>query len=187
MNYKKLTDYASNKVNPFLDIAAHHIQIGERSVIISTKNPDLIVDTDGNVKGHAVLMRKTKVDKAQFTKIFIGGISAFYNLSKSAIKMFGYITTVIKPNADSFFFDLDECKAFTGYSAKNTIFNALAELTGTEIIARGKNPYHYYINPTIFFNGNRLILLEDFQVDDKLGLENDETVIQNFEARKGID
>ncbi len=186
MNYKKLTDYAPNKVNPFLDAAVHHIQIGEKRVIMTTKNPDLIVDTDGNVKGHAVLMRKTKVDKAQFTKIFIGGISSFYDLSKSAIKMFGYITTVIKPNADSFFFDLDECKAFTGYNAKNTIFNALAELTGNEIIARGKNPYHYYINPTIFFNGDRLTLLDDFEVDNKLGLDNNEAVIQNFEAQKTI-
>lgn len=188
MKYKKLTDYSTNKQNPFLRDTVHHIEKGDKQVIMSTKEPDLIIDSDGVVKGHTVFVRKTKVDKARFTKIFLSGVSAFYDLSKSAMKVFGYIVNSIKPNSDSFNFDLDDCKEFTGYSAKNTIFNALAELAENKIIARGKNPYHYYINPTFFFNGDRLSLLEQYVIIDT---QNSEKALPNnqtnlFEDKKPI-
>jgi hypothetical protein len=34
-----------------------------------------------------------------------------------------------------------------------------------KFIARGPNPYKYYINPTIFFNGDRLTFIEQYELE----------------------
>jgi hypothetical protein len=34
-------------------------------------------------------------------------------------------------------------------------------------IARGPNPFVYYINPTIFFNGDRLTFVEQYELEKK--------------------
>lgn len=45
---------------------------------------------------------------------------------------------------------------YTGYQSDTSVFKGLAMLLSSEIIARGKTDYIYFINPLIFFNGNRI-------------------------------
>jgi hypothetical protein len=168
MKYNKLTDHSLNKKNPFFEDTVEHIVKGQKTIFYTGKSPDLIISQEGEVKGHSIFARKTKIDKAEFMKVYKTGLANWYDLSKSAIKIFAFISSILKPNKDYFDFDLDDCKAFTGYSSKNTILNAISELIANKFIARGSNPYKYFINPTIFFNGNRLIFLEQFDIiDDK--------------------
>jgi hypothetical protein len=166
MKYNKLTNHVLNRKNPFLEDTISHVVKGDKTIFFSNKTPDLIIDSEGAVRGSAILARKVKVDKAEFMKIYKTGLANWYDLSKSAIKMFAYVSNKLKPNSDNFDFDLEDCKEFTGYAAKNTILNALTELIDNKFIARGANPYKYYINPTIFFNGNRLTFLEQIDIID---------------------
>jgi hypothetical protein len=168
MKYNKLTNHGLNKINPFLNDTIHHVDKGNKTVLIASKDPDLIVDSDGNVRGHSILARKVKVDRAQFMKVYHSGLSNWYDLSKASIKVFAYIANLLKPNSDSFDFDLEDCKTFTGYAAKNTILSAISELIDNKFIARGSNPYKYFVNPTIFFNGDRLTLLDQYEVEPLL-------------------
>lgn len=165
MKYNKLTNHGLNKVNPFLNDTIYHVEKGNKTVLIASKDPDLIIDSDGNVKGHSILARRVKVDRAQFMKVYLTGLANWYDLSKAAIKVFAYIAHTLKPNGDSLDFDLEDCKAFTGYAAKNTIISGISELIDNKFIARGSNPYKYFVNPTIFFNGDRLSLLEQYEVE----------------------
>ncbi len=167
MKYNKLTEYGSNRVNPFLDDTLQHIEKGEKTLLFGQKNPDLIIDSDSVVKGHSLFARKVTVDKAKFMKIFMTGLSNWFDLSKAGIKMFAYVANQIEPNRDNFIFDLEDCKAFTGYSSKNSIFSGLAELVENKFIARGPAFNIYYINPTIFFNGDRLTFIEQYEVEKK--------------------
>ena len=59
---------------------------------------------------------------------------------------------------------------YTNYKSKNSILSGLSELLENRFIARGSNPYKYYLNPTIFFNGDRLTLVKHFEVDEKKSL-----------------
>lgn len=165
MKYNKLTEYDSNRVNPFLDETVQHIEKGEKTLLFANKDPDLIIDSNGSVKGHSLFARKQKVDKAKFMKVFMSGLSNWFDLSKAGIKVFAYVANQIEPNRDSFIFDLDDCKEFTGYAAKNTIFSGLAELVENKFIARGPAFNIYYINPTVFFNGDRLTFIEQYELD----------------------
>jgi hypothetical protein len=75
---------------------------------------------------------------------------------------------------------------YTGYNAKKTILNALSELLENKFIARGSNPYHYFINPTIFFNGDRLIFLEQYEVAGKEKIKKEKLKTGN-EDKKPIE
>jgi hypothetical protein len=53
----------------------------------------------------------------------------------------------------------------TGYKSKKTIFTGLSELLENKFIARGNHPYKYFINPTIFFNGDRITFLKQYEIE----------------------
>ncbi len=163
--YRKINEHNLNKANPFLEDTVQHIEKGEKTLLFGQKNPDLIIDSDSQVKGHSLFARKVTVDKAKFMKVFMTGLSNWFDLSKAGIKVFAYVANQVSPNRDTFDVDFDECKAFTGYKGTSTILSALAELMDNKFIARGPNPYKYYINPTIFFNGDRLTFIEQYEVE----------------------
>jgi hypothetical protein len=167
MKYNKLSVHPLNKANPFLQDTIRHIEKGERTLFFSDRKADLILDHEGVVKGHTVFARKQEVDKAQFTKIFNTSLFNWFDLSKAAIRVFAYIVETLKKDQDSFEFDLEACKLFTKYAATNTILSGLAELIDNQFIARGSHAYKYFINSTVFFNGNRLTLIEDYELVEK--------------------
>ena len=177
MRYNKLTEYESNRVNPFLDDTLQHIEKGEKTLLFGQKNPDLIIDSDSKVKGHSLFARKVSIDKAKFMKVFMTGLSNWFDLSKAGIKVFAYVANQVQPNRDTFIFDLDNCKEFTGYSAKNSILSGLAELVENKFIARGPAFNIYYINPTVFFNGDRLTFVEQYEIE-KTELQNETESVQ---------
>lgn len=181
MKYNKLKQ-SYNRENPFLNETVQHVEKGEKTLLFGQKNPDLIVDNEGSVRGHSLFARKVQVDKAKFMKVFMTGLSNWFDLSKAGIKVFAYIANRVEPNRDSFDFDIEDCREFTGYSGKNTILSGLAELVDNRFIARGPNPYKYYINPTIFFNGDRLTFIEQYELEKKGEslIESKETPQESF-------
>lgn len=172
MKYYKLNQ-SYNRENPFLSETVQHVEKGEKTLLFGQKDPDLIIDSNSEVKGHSLFARKVQVDKAKFMKVFMTGLSNWFDLSKAGIKVFAYVANQIIPNRDSFDFDMDDCRKFTGYSGKNTILSGLAELIDNRFIARGPNPYKYYINPTIFFNGDRLTFIEQYELETKAKLDQE--------------
>ena len=182
MAYNKITDFVLNEGNPFLPATVVHVEKGEKTLLFGQKNPDLIIDSDSQVKGHSLFARKVTVDKAKFMKVFMSGLTNWFDLSKPAIKVFAYIAETLEPNRDSVEFSLEKCKAFTGFKAQKTILSALAELAANQFIARGPHPYKYFINPTIFFNGDRLTFIEQYEVEknDTDLLEAEKTPQESF-------
>jgi hypothetical protein len=86
---------------------------------------------------------------------------------------------------DELLFDLKDCKAFTGYSSKESVFNGIAELLKNEIIARGRNPYRYYANPSIFYKGDRIVLVTEYREKRVKALEN-VNQLDLFESKKPV-
>jgi len=165
MKYKKLTSFAVNDKNPFIEDILE-IEISNRRKMIAGKSSSLIVDREGEVIGEQVFAILEKVDRASFTKVFKRGWLGMFDLSKAAIKVFSYITIASKPNKDRVFFDMKECKEHTGYKTHQPINTGLAELIEKEFIARTDKSYLYYVNPTMFFNGSRAKLVTMYQFDD---------------------
>lgn len=186
MKYNKLSAHPFNKVNPFLQETLHHIEKGERKLFFSDSKADLLIDHHGAVKGHSLFARKQEVDKAQFTKIFKTSLCNWFDLSKSAMRVFAYIADILEKNQDSFEFDLEKCKLFTKYSATNSILSGLAELIDNQFIARGNHPYKYFINSAVFFNGNRLTLIEEYELVEKRELPTTSDFAREMPQEKAV-
>ena len=162
-----LLDFAKNKENPFLKEAVEQIQ---QSIVKKYKNTSgtsrnailQAVNSEGELVGHTSFIQQIEVDEEQFTKIYLSQFSAFWNLKTQAIRVFGYIMTKLVPKQDLFSFFLDECMEHTGYKSEKSIYIGLASLLQNHIIARGRNDSHYFINPMIAFNGDRVTFAKTY-------------------------
>jgi len=91
-----------------------------------------------------------------------------FKLSQRGVRVFSYITTIVKPNKDTVLFDMEDALDFTKYKKEQSILHGLEELIEHEIIARSTKHYKYYINPNLFFNGSRLTLIKQYVKDERL-------------------
>lgn len=169
--YIPIGDFPKYEENPFMLQTIEHIERGQKSIILGTEKNSAIVDTQtGEVLANRLFVRRIPTDKAGFVKVYISHLSKWlYNLSKPAIKLLAYVFEILPISKDKIFLDIDECKEYTGYSSAATITKAIGELLSHEILARTKRTGWYYINPTVFFNGNRLTLIDQYYIE---GSEN---------------
>ena len=164
--YKSIKAFKANEGNPFIEEVVTHVDKGDKFILIGNKKSDLLIDgTTSEVKAHTVMAKRTKIDRAQFVKLYTSTIRGWFDLSKTAMKVFSYVAVTTKPNQDHFVLVLEDCMEFTGYKTRKSILQGLAELIDNNIIARSKTSFIYYINPSFFFNGDRLTLLEQYEVE----------------------
>jgi len=160
--YNKIKKFDANKTNPFFESLVTNIQVGNKNIIAGSSNKLLVNKDTGEVEAHTVFMKNQKVDKNSFIKIYVKNISQFFDLPSSAMKVLWYIFSITRIGIDTIYFDMTACKEFTKYSSKATITNALAQLIEHKFIARSTSVNLYFINPTIFFNGNRISFINSY-------------------------
>jgi hypothetical protein len=160
MKYKSLTKQVVFDENPFVERAIEDIKIVQKTQLIRPQNGkeiQLIVNSgSGEIAGHTAFMRYVEVDEEQFAKVYLSQFAAFWELTRPAIRTFGYILTRLKPKEDFFYFDMEDCMTYTKYTHRNNILTGLACLIECGIIARSSKSYKYFINPLVVFNGNRV-------------------------------
>lgn len=167
----KLTDFQVYTENPFLEQIATTIKTRRKSVQVARKNISLTNTETGETEDETIFMSiQEKVDKEQFSKIFVGQTQYLYDLSNTATKVFFYFLNALKINQASVLFDINECKTITKLKDKHTIYKALAELVDKKIIARETRPHIYWINPQVIFNGDRMVIIKQYYVDKQLQL-----------------
>lgn len=164
---RKLTDFAKNEENPFLEqaiegIEQHIVKKYKNTLVGSNKAIVTMANVDTGELFATSYMRQVQVDEEQFVKIYLDNFKSFFNLSQSAIRVFGYIMECMRPKKDVIYFDREECMKYTGYTSDVTIYKALTELLEAEIIARGKSEYLWFINPMIAFNGDRVSFVNTY-------------------------
>lgn len=157
-----LASYQLNQENPFLKNAIEQVEknVVKRYKTAGTTDKKAILqafdEETGEILGHTQFIKQIEVDEEKFAKLYLSNFSSFFDLKPQALKVFGYIMSVLIPNKDEFVFLLDDCMKYTGYKAKSSVFQGLGQLVSNEIIARGKTDFLYFINPMVFFNGNRI-------------------------------
>ena len=158
------------KKNPFI------VDEDGRFVLdVKTKNTKIyrgggneaIVNTDtGEITGQTTFIQTQKVDSNQFAKLFVNEIKNLLDLSQTTYKMLLYIMTLLKPNKDEIYIFVPDVMEHCNWKNKPTVYKAIKELIQNEIIAPSWKPNIYFINPSILFNGDKLILVKAYQKDD---------------------
>jgi hypothetical protein len=125
-------------------------------------------------------MRFIEVEEEKFAKLYLSQFSSFWELSKPAIRVFGYILTKLEPKKDFFLFDMDLCIEYTKYTQRNHILTGLSGLIEAGIIARSSKHYIYFINPMIIFNGDRVTFAKTYikKRTEKLSEKNVNNTLQ---------
>ncbi|WP_322933713.1 RepA protein [Bacteroides sp. CG01] len=164
----KFSDYEKNRENPFMSQAMEQINNHTVKKYRSSTGTDkravlqAMDSQTGEILGHTSFIRQIECDEQEFIKFYLRDFQVFFGLSEKAMRVFGYILTLLKPDSDEFVFLIDECLQKTPYKGKNSIYSALAELISAEIIARGRTEVFFYINPMVVFNGNRVTFAKTY-------------------------
>ena len=157
----RVKDFGEFSENPFLENLS--IKVTPKSNIFLKKNKGIIDLSTGELEDESLLMGKRKlVDGEEFVKIFINEIRSIFNLSRVAQKVFGYMLTKVG-YGDQIIFNTKECQKYTGYKSKPPIFVGIGELLKEEFIAKTKNQFVYWINPKVFYKGDRLVVIRDYR------------------------
>jgi hypothetical protein len=186
--YKKVRDFEEYQDNPFIEKAIEEIKVVKKTQVMRTENKDeiqMIVNNDGEVEGYSAFMRFIEVDEERFAKIYLNQFGAFWDLSKPAIRVFGYIITILKPKQDSFIFDMQSCLEYTKYNTEKSIFEGIGALIVGGIIARSNKHYKYFINPLIVFNGSRITFAKTY-IKKKKDSDSSQMSLPLYESKEEI-
>lgn len=158
--------------NPFAEEMVDGLKIKRKQIFAGKGEHLLISQHTGEIEGQTAFLKTKQVDPEKFVKIYLDSLENFFELSTNSIKVLSYIFTVTKPNTDIIFFDTKKAMEYTGYRSKNTINKALLQLIENKFIARATAASVYFINPIIFFNGDRILFANQYIKKNPKELEN---------------
>lgn len=156
---RELPEYDSN---PSLMVASSQTKIGTRRLTNKAGDRCMIISEYGEVLAPAGFHEVIEVDRTQFVKVYVGGVTAFNDLSPPGAKVFQkvYAFILTNPNTDVLYLHHKEVKNM----AKATFERGLTELLGKEILYKSTRANIYYLNVSYIFNGDRLALVKEYRL-----------------------
>jgi len=99
-------------------------------------------------------------DPVPYTKLFVDNKDLLMKLSGTGLRVLLYAICTVRPLSQIAVLNIPDIQAETGIAAPVTIRTGICELIEAKIIAQklGSN-IEYWVNPNVFFNGNRLRLI----------------------------
>lgn len=166
MNSTSLKKVEKYEENPFLPKLMEELQpVKKKKYAFGTNKVvehNMVINLDGEVLGQTSLYQIEEVDPEPFVKLYKQSMKSFWGLSESAFKVLDYIKENLVPNKDEFYIHVPDVVSFTGYKDERSIFRGLNELVSKKIIAKSVKTNFYFINPTVMFNGDRLVVAKAF-------------------------
>lgn len=150
--------------NPFLREGGFTIPTRNKRETLQTMGP-AAVHVDGQIVDVAQVVRVRRVDSDKFVKLFVGHLSAFYDLTQTSIRL---LTVLIQVVSEVRYMNNDRI-VLTEAIARKTMkehgqkplssasyYRAVNELIAAGFIAPTTTPPLYFINPAVLFNGDRM-------------------------------
>jgi hypothetical protein len=151
--------------NPFVEGNVFKVPMKQRSERLETAGPMAVISSDGEVMETAEIRRKKVVDSDRFVKLFVAHLDAFFDLKPGTMKLMAAILDELSQtkniHGDTIYLNY---KRVSGYfekrnakpPAKGTFFSAMTEMTEKGFVAPSVDVNLWFINPAIFFNGDRI-------------------------------
>ena len=170
---ERFSDAPELSVSPFIPAMLDSFEI-RRKTVYSEKIMtcvDIVNHTTGEVISgiteNRVFLNKQLVDKEKFVKVYYDGVSSMFHLSKTAMRVFQYIIGIMTElrniNNDCIYIGVQDVMDRCDYKFANMVYVGLTELISAGIIAKAsKPPNHYWIDPKTAFNGNRVIVMNEY-------------------------
>lgn len=177
LSRRKLPKY---KQNPFIDDQLLNQLAGKKNVYYTQLTQSSLLDMQtGEIDPAKIqIIKQVRSDKEQFVKLYTTHLKAFFELSTTAYKVLHYVLYEIQNNAinkDQVLLSLLKAQNFfTEQGSKissATFYRAMKELVEKLFLAETEQGSVYFINPKLFFNGDRVEFITKFTIDKKQTIE----------------
>ena len=148
-------------LNPFCFETELKIETRKRNLTVS-RGAELIERKDTSKTYFANIVHTQDVDKEEFIKLYTSQIKAYFDLTKTAYKVFFIFLRIYQDAIGKDHFYLS-CKKAMSLAEKidhfilseSIFYRGIKELIEKRIIAKTNEKNWYFINPAIVFNGDR--------------------------------
>lgn len=143
------------------------VTVGKRHITVSGGHH---VSKEGESVQHSGIHIVTEVDKDEFIKLYTKNMRLFFDLKPTTQKVLQAILDAVQkaPNADCIYlhwFSVEEyIEAGGSKMSKSSFHNAMKELLEKKFIAEAVEPHKFWINPHLFFNGDRMSFVREYRV-----------------------
>jgi hypothetical protein len=147
------------KTNPLVEV--QEIVLKERTVKVGSARE--LVDTGtGEVHDINAIYQRKIVDSERFAKIYLEGLAKTFGLSKTALRVFQSVLKLCSKDTDTIWLHFMEVTAFDPTLPERSFSRGLKELLNNNFIAHSETPNKFWINPHLFFNGNRVKFITEY-------------------------
>jgi Firmicute plasmid replication protein (RepL) len=179
IDLRKIQKYVENPL-----VAVGEIRGKQKTVRVLGTGEMMDTSTGRVLAGTAVVVRKT-VDDEHFVKVFAEGVKASFDLSPSGFKVFQLVLKSAQNGAfgaDSIYlYFMDAVEDPDLPISQQTFHRGLKELLTKRFIAASNRPNIYWINPHLFFKGDRVAFVTEYVK------RSSETKVPDMRARDAME
>lgn len=162
MSYLKIRNFDKHHENPFIENTVQNFSTKSKRLIVGDPNRVIVSRDTGEITGQVAFINHIEVDEEKFIKMFTSEIKSLFNLSSAGIRVFGYVMSILKPNQDTIIIRTKECCKYAEYTSETPVRAGIGDLIKNGFLARTEYAEEYYINPMLFFNGNRVSFVKQY-------------------------
>ena len=159
----------AHKHNPFIKSVVYQKGV-KRTVVKGGKA--IFDEKTGQIEGIAEVVQRIDVDADKFVKLYTADLKRFFSLTPTAQKMLRLVLEQVQaaPNADLITLNVPLAidyaeRAGEKPPARQTFYKVVEEMVDKGFLARSAlHLEQYFINPAIFFNGDRVRLVKEYQI-----------------------
>lgn len=160
------------KENPFVQKGVFRVPTKTRTDMLETAGPLAIVSQDGEMMQAAEIRRRRVVDSDRFVKLFVAHLDGFFDLKPGTMKLMSALLDELSQaryaNGDTIYLNYGKVVEYferkgVKAPAKGTFFNSMAEMCEKGFVAPSVDTNLWFINPAIFFNGDRVRFVTELE------------------------
>jgi hypothetical protein len=153
------------KENPFWDPT--EVRVGTKMIRVAGGRH---ISEDGEEITHSGVHLIKHVDKEEFVKLYTKNMKVFFDLKPTSQKLLQSVLGFVQknPGCDAIYLHWFEVDAYMKANelkmSKASFHNAMREMLGKGFLAESEAPNQYWINPHLFFNGDRMTFINEFRI-----------------------
>lgn len=160
-----LSSFPVSNSNPFVVDGIIRVR---RSV--DDKNNLLLVDeSTGDIMARYAPdtdVKYRKFDNEKFVKLYHRNMKALSRMGVTSLKVLFFVMYEVgalsrNQQVDYFSIHIQDCMDFCGFRNRKSVYDGLEELLVLKAIFRKTGKLEFWINPNVFFNGDRVKYMEE--------------------------
>ena len=166
-------DVELHSENPFLKELGD-IKRSTKRRTITAKSGKAVVDLGtGHVEDVAEIVSVHQVDNEQFVKLFTSNLKQFFSLKPTSYRIVQVLLAQLgkAPRRDMVYLNMSVAERYFTETdqkpvSRSAYYSGMKELIEKGFIAESVDPNLYWINPTLFFNGDRVRFVKEYRNTD---------------------